>query len=179
MSTQTITVNKKEIQIVQNGSEKYVAIKPICQAIGIDFQNQINKLKEDDILSELYTLRYIVGADSKSRKMATIPLKYVFGWLFTINSNNVKEEVKSDLIEYKKQCYDALFETFTKRTSIIKEKTAIQIEIDRLEEEWKESETFQKIKALKAEKTKATKKLNELDKSVAQDQLDLFNNEEK
>lgn len=57
MSTQIITVNEKEITIATFGSQKYVAIKPICEAIGVDYDNQIEKIKSDEILSQLTTLR--------------------------------------------------------------------------------------------------------------------------
>lgn len=177
MSAQIITVNEKEIPIATFSNEKYVAIKPICKAIGVNFQKQLDKIKDDEILGQLYTLRVIVGADEKQRKMGTIPLKYVFGWLFTINPNNVKPEIKQDLINYKKECYDALFDTFTKRTSILKEKTNYQIEIDKLESNWKQTDDYKKIEELKKLQKNASQRLNKLDKNIVNDQLDLFKKE--
>lgn len=177
MSNQIITVNEKEIIIATLNNEKYVAIKPICGAIGVDFQTQLSKIKEDEILSQLYRLRPITGSDEKVYKMGTIPLKYVFGWLFTINPNNVKPEIKENLIDYKKQCYEALFDTFTKRTSILKEKTNYQIEIEKLEHNWKQTDEYKKIEELKQLQKTASKHLNNLDKNIINEQLDLFKKE--
>jgi uncharacterized protein YktB (UPF0637 family) len=174
MSSQIITVNEKEIIIATFNNEKYVAIKPICKAIGVNFQKQLSKIKEDEILGQVYTLRDIPGADEKVQKMGAIPLKYVFGWLFTINPNNVKPEVKQDLINYKKECYDALFDTFTKRTSILKEKTNLQVEIEKLEENWKQTDEYKKIEELKKLQKNASQRLNNLDKNIINEQLDLF-----
>lgn len=174
MENQTITVNNKEILITSKNGEKYVAIKPICEAIGVDYDNQIDKINKDEILSELTPLRGATGADGKEYKMRVISLRYVFGWLFTINPNKVKPEIKQQIINYKKQCYDALFDSFTKRTSILKEKTSYQIEIDKLESTWKESEEYKKIVALKQKQSDATKRLNALDKNVVSEQLDMF-----
>lgn len=55
----------------------------------------------------------MVGADKKGREMQTIPFKYVFGWLFSINPKNVAPEAKATIIKYKIACYDALYEYFT------------------------------------------------------------------
>lgn len=149
---QIIRVNDKEIIIATFSNKKYVAIKPICNAIGVDFQTQLIKIKEDEILNQLYRLRPITGLDEKVYQMGTIPLKYVFGWLFTINPNKVKPEIKQDVINYKKECYEALFDTFTTRTSILKEKTNYQIEIDQLESDWKQTDGY--IKRIKKEAKK-------------------------
>lgn len=174
MSSQIITVNEKEIPIATIKNEKYVAIKPICNAIGVDFQKQLEKIKSDEIIGQLYTLRGITGADGKTYKMGTIPLRYVFGWLFTINPKNVKPEIKQDLINYKKECYDALFDTFTKRTAILKEKTEYQVKLSDLEEKIKELDTYKEIQKYKSLIKNASERMNKLDKNVINEQLDLF-----
>jgi len=61
MSNQIITVNQKEITINSFGVEKYVAIKPICEAIGVDYDSQIEKINNDEILSQLTPLRGATG----------------------------------------------------------------------------------------------------------------------
>ena len=178
MSTQTITVNEKEITIATYGNERYVAIKPICEAIGVKYDTQIEKIKEDEILSQLTPLRGIVAADEKERKMRVIPLRFVFGWLFTINPNNVKPEIKQQVINYRMECYNALFDTFTKRTSILKEKTEYQRKVSQLEEELKEDERYKKIQKYKSLIKNASERMNKLDKNIVSEQLDLFNKEE-
>lgn len=174
MENQIITVNEKEILIISENSNKYVAIRPICEAIGIDYSSQLKKIKEDSILSSVVVLSTTTGADEKQYKMQTLPLRYVFGWLFRIDSRNVKEEIRESMEKYQKECYDVLFDTFTKRTSILKEKTDYQIEIDNLETNWKATEEYKKIQKLKSLQTDATKRLNNLDKDVINEQLDLF-----
>jgi hypothetical protein len=47
-----------------------------------------------------------------SVKMVCLPLKFVFGWLFSINENRVKPEVKEHVLKYKIECYNALFNHF-------------------------------------------------------------------
>lgn len=177
MSNQIITVNEKDILIITYYNEKYVAIKPICEAIGVDYSSQLQKLKDDPILSSTVVLSTTVGADEKHRKMQTLPLRYVFGWLFRIDSRKVKEEIRESVEKYQRECYDVLFDTFTKRTSILKEKTKYQLEIEALEKQLEDDIRVKKIKELKASVKNASQRLNSLDKNVVNEQLDLFKKE--
>ena len=177
MSNQVITVNEKEILIISYYNEKYVAIKPICEAIGVDYSSQLKKIKDDPILGSTVVLTTTVGADENNRKMQTLPIRYIFGWLFRIDSRNVKTEIRDSVEKYQRECYDLLFDTFTKRTSILKEKTKLQLEIEALEKELEEDIRVKKIKELKSSVKNASQRLNNLDKNVVNEQLDLFKKE--
>lgn len=118
-------VNNQQIIVVQNG-EKRVPIKPICEALGISYPSQFTKLKEDEILSSTIVLSTTVGADGKDREMVTIPYKYVFGWLFSINPKNVNPEAAETVKKYKMLCYDILYNHFAEMEEFL---------------EWKDSET--------------------------------------
>ena len=116
-STATITtvakINNKNILLIEDESgEKRIAVKPICEALGVSPQGQIKKLKTDEIMGSTVMLSLMVGADEKEREMTTIPFMWVYGWLFTINPKNVAPEAKGKLILYKKECYEALFQHF-------------------------------------------------------------------
>jgi hypothetical protein len=67
-----------------------------------------------------------------------------------------------------------LFDNYNKRTQVLKEKTATQIEIEKLEEELSQTKAYKKIQELKKQQTSSTKQLNALDKEIISNQLDLF-----
>lgn len=124
MKTQTRTVaviNKARIIVIENG-EKLVPIKPICEALGVSFQSQKEKIEEDDILAPTVRLSLTVAADGKEREMVCLPYKFIFGWLFTINPKNVKEEAKEGVINYKLACYNALYQSFTDSQEFLEQK---------------------------------------------------------
>jgi len=104
-------INGVNIQIIENG-KKMVPVKPICEALGIAFEPQFKRLKLDPILSSTVTLGVMVGADGKDREMVVIPLRFVFGWLFRIDSRNVKEEAREAVMNYQLECYNALYNYF-------------------------------------------------------------------
>lgn len=106
-------INGINIVTVQHQGEIYVPIKPICKAIGVNYTTQLEKLKSHPILSSTIPLRGTVGADGKDREMVCLPLKYVYGWLFTINPGNVSEEARQNVVKYQMECYDVLYRHFS------------------------------------------------------------------
>lgn len=123
-TTLVAKVNGKEIVVIENG-DKMVPIKPICEALGIDFSGQLQKLKEDPILGSTMELNPTVGADGKDREMVTIPFKFVFGWLFRIDSRNVKPEARDAVLRYQVECYDALYNHFIRHSEFIEWQSAL------------------------------------------------------
>lgn len=105
-------VNQVNIVAIEEKNEQLVPIKPICDAIGISFQGQNEKIQNDEILGSTVKLSLMVGADKKEREMFCLPLKYVYGWLFTINPKNVKPEAQEAVLKYKMECYDVLYDYF-------------------------------------------------------------------
>lgn len=111
-------VNGSEIVVVENG-QKIVPIKPICDALGVSFFQQFNKLKFDPILGPTITLNVVVDADGKNREIACIPFRYVFGWLFRIEVERESQEPNESLYKYQHQCYDALYNHLTRYTEFV------------------------------------------------------------
>jgi hypothetical protein len=165
-TTSVAKVNNVDIIIIENG-EKRVAVKPICEALGIAHQSQIERLKSDPILSSVVTLSVTTGVDGKRYEMVTIPFKYVFGWLFRIDSRNVKETAKEAVERYQLECYDALYFHFTELDDYLKYRTELAElkfeEVERYRDDFKETkarlekakEEFAEIRALTLEKYRA------------------------
>ena len=93
----------------------------------------MKKIKEDeDLFSTVVTLT-TVGADKRQREMVSIPLKYVFGWLFSIKPGNVAQEAKPFVKQYRKECYDVLWRHFSGESKRRMEENAREIQsLDRI-----------------------------------------------
>lgn len=105
-------INGVDIVTVDRDGEIFVPIKPVCGAIGIDFAAQYNKLQSDEFLSPTIAIIAMVAADDKSRDMVCLPLKYIYGWLATINPGKVAPEAREAVIAYRRECYDVLYDHF-------------------------------------------------------------------
>jgi len=106
------------IQIDFNGNileatpDKYIVVKDICEAIGIEYRRQYKKLKTDPSY-EAKLLK--VQTRGGVQEVFCIPLDKLNGWLFSINPNKVKPEVREKLVVYKKECFRVLHEHFSRR----------------------------------------------------------------
>ena len=166
--------NGKTIYFQSYDGQFWIAIKPICEVLNLEYTRQFKNLKEDKILSQLLAEQPMVGADNRIRKMVSLPEKYIYGWLFSINSSS------EDLKNYKKECYDVLYNyfhgTITGRKELLKLQIETDIEINIAESELLQSEAFQKLQELKKKSSTIKKELSKNDKEV-KDELTLFNYE--
>lgn len=126
MKTTTLAkINNVTIQMVSSNNEKLIPIKPICEALGIQYPTQFNKLKEDDFLNSVIALRATTGSDGKQYEMVCLPIEFVFGWLFTINPKNVNPDARDAVSKYRIECYRALFRHFTSQSEFLEAKQSI------------------------------------------------------
>ena len=122
-------INGVEIPAVVENGETYLPIKPICEAIGITFEPQFRKLKEDETLGSVIIIMITTGADGKSYEMVCLPLKFIYGWLFTINPGKVAPEAKGKVIKYRKECYEVLYDHFTGAGRKAQEQARLEAEL--------------------------------------------------
>lgn len=109
-----ITVNFRQDTLfaVERDDGMYVAVKPIVQALGLDWKAQHRRMSDDTILSEgmvTMTIPSVGGA----QETTCLKLDLVNGWLLTIDESRVKDdEVRQRVLVYKRECYKVLFEHF-------------------------------------------------------------------
>ena len=107
--------------LVTQGSQQqvYVPIRPLCDALGLAWSGQYERLQRDQVLSEVSmsvrVTRTDIDPDSRqphTSEMICLPLGFVNGWLFGISANRVKKEIRDRLIRYQRECYNVLYEAF-------------------------------------------------------------------
>lgn len=123
---QTINFNNQKLLTVEKDGTKYVAVKPICENLGIDWDSQRVKIKSNPILNSTTAIITVVAEDGKLREMVCLPIDMINGWLFTINLNKVSEEIRPVVFYYQKECYRALFEFWNKPKEAILPSTYIE-----------------------------------------------------
>jgi len=90
----------------------HVAMKPICENIGLDWKSQHRKITTHPVLKSTMVIMTTVAEDGKLREMLMLPVKFLHGWLFSIDSNRVKPEIRERLVEYQTECFDVLANHF-------------------------------------------------------------------
>lgn len=117
----TITFYDDEIRlvVVQRGGQQqaYVPIRPICEFLDVAWSPQLRRINRDPILSEVTSSVTVTVTEGGQRgQMLCLPLDYLNGFLFGINANRVKPEIRERLLRYQRECYQVLAQAFTGAT---------------------------------------------------------------
>jgi hypothetical protein len=120
-------VEQKEIEfygdaitaVLSEDGTVYVPVRPICDALGVAWDPQRRRIYRDPILTEsvMSVTVTVTDIDPSSRRprsseMIALPLDYLNGWLFGMNADRVKPEVRDRVLRYQRECYRVLFQAF-------------------------------------------------------------------
>jgi hypothetical protein len=163
--------NGKNIIFLNVDGSYWIALKPICEALNIEYTRSFKNAKNDPILGPALAIQPMqVSKNGKSqiRNVTCIPEEFIYGWIFSINSES------QELIEYKRTCYRLLYNHFhgviTNRKELLLERNQVDTEIHYLKEELKENqETYKKLKKLELKRKNISKKLNTQDKEFVKE----------
>lgn len=109
-----ITVNFRQDTLfaVERDDGVFVAVKPICDTLGVDWKSQYQRIKDDPVLSEGVVI-ITIPSPGGAQETTCLKLELVNGWLFKVDSRRVKEEeTRRKLLTYQRECYQVLFDAF-------------------------------------------------------------------
>ncbi|OCG58705.1 phage antirepressor N-terminal domain-containing protein [Gilliamella sp. GillExp13] len=109
---QLVQFHNQQISILNHNNKPYVAIKPICENIGLDWEAQRQRIKRNEILNSTAFMIKVVAKDGKNRDVLCLPLGYLNGWLAGIELSRVNPEIKPILKQYQLECFDVLYNHF-------------------------------------------------------------------
>lgn len=171
-----LEINDKEVYFTSAEGKWWVAVKPICDALGVDYSRQLRTLKEDNVLGDAWSLQTMHDTLGRQQKMAALPEFFVYGWIFQIQSDSPM------LQQYKWKCYEVLHNYFhgtaNQRSEQLKERVLLQREITKVKEELETLPQYKRLQELEKQSKQKSYELKALDNAVV-GQLDLFGEEEK
>ncbi len=114
----TVLFYDDEIMAVQmEGGSIFVPVRQLCDYLGVDWSAQYRRLSRDPVLGEVQATVAVTATDGRMREQVCLPLDYLNGWLFGVNADRVKPEIRERLIRYQKECYRVLARAFVKESS--------------------------------------------------------------
>ncbi|WP_295147977.1 phage antirepressor N-terminal domain-containing protein [uncultured Campylobacter sp.] len=108
MELTNFSFNADIIQVFDEQGQ-YVSVKNLCKNIGIDFKTQYEKILSDE---SFCPKSFKIETNGGVQVALCVPVEKINGWLFSINPNKVKPEIKAKLILYKNECFDVLYKHF-------------------------------------------------------------------
>ena len=107
------------VQLGEDG-EIYVALRPIVEALGLDWSGQLQRIKRDPVLSDEIktisvgvTTTQIRGRGEGAKYHVCLPKQYLSGFLFGINANRVRKELREPVIKWQREAHLFLDAAFT------------------------------------------------------------------
>lgn len=166
-----IEFNGQILHFVAIDGTYWIAIKPICDALEIEYTRAFKTIKSDPILSDVLAKQPMRDTKNRLQEMVALPEKYVYGWLFSIRSGS------DALLIYKRKCYDVLYEYFhgsiTKRHQALLNKSEALARLEDLENSLMSNPEFKEYSNTKAQIMRIGKELKELDDNLVNGQLRL------
>jgi hypothetical protein len=163
---------KNIVYLSANGTY-WIAIKPVCEVLVVDYIRHYKNLRADQILGPELSKQTMQVPGDQMRDYVCLPEEYIYGWIFSIRSES------KELQEYKCECYHILYNHFhgiiTRRRELIKERVIVTNERRTLEYELSQNDSFRKWEALKASEARIGKQMKEAERGEIQEELDLFN----
>lgn len=112
------TVEQKNVQFcgidipcVRIKKDIFVALKPLVEGMGMSWASQLQKINK--IRDRFKCVdNDMVDRNGKTRAFVTMPVNKLRGWLFTINANRVKKEIREDIEKFQDEVSDVINQYF-------------------------------------------------------------------
>ncbi|PCJ52846.1 MAG: hypothetical protein COA79_23190 [Planctomycetota bacterium] len=90
----------------KQNEEAYVALKPLCKVLDLDFSGQRKKVLGNP---SFYCGDIpMIGADGKKRSMFCLSTKEIFGWMLSVNPGKMNFNNRDKLMKFQKDSMDAV-----------------------------------------------------------------------
>jgi hypothetical protein len=110
---QAIDFHGDQITSIQDeNGDVWVPLRRLCNFLGLHLDTQRKKIKNDPKFD--HTLMRIVDSNSRNRETFCLKLDQLQGWLFTINANKIRADLRDKLHLYQQECFKVLNEYWTK-----------------------------------------------------------------
>jgi hypothetical protein len=100
------------LAVVVDDGRIFLPVRPICEFLGANWSAQRQRIMRDPVLSEEVEIVVVTTTKRGNPNVLALPLDMIHGWLFGINANRVKPEIRDLLLRYQRECYRVLANHF-------------------------------------------------------------------
>lgn len=120
-----IPFHGNQITLIGFNGQPYIAVKPICEHLGIKWQGQLARIhKSVDIWQPIML---VVPINGKNTDLHCLPKSKLFAWLMTIQPGRTTADIEIVLNHYQREC-DDLIDAFWKK-QITNQDTFFSVEL--------------------------------------------------
>lgn len=112
-----VPFHNTELFLIEHNGQPYTPLRQIVQGMGLDWASQFTKIKQKFATCVVEITMQILG-DDQSRSHTCIPVRKLPAWLYSVNPNKVKPELRDTVIKYQEECDDVLWDYWTKGKAV-------------------------------------------------------------
>ncbi|AWY20096.1 phage antirepressor N-terminal domain-containing protein [Moraxella bovis] len=101
---------------IEQDNIQYVAIRPIVENMGLEWSTQKQKLDRNPKFNCVHM--NTVAKDGKIREVLCMPIKKLNGWLFSINPEKVRADIRHIVEQYQEECFTVLHDYWHKGVAV-------------------------------------------------------------
>lgn len=166
--------NGTNIFFVAANGQYWIALKPICEALNVNWNRQFQNLKSNELLKAVFAIQQIQAPDNQLRNYVALPEFYVYGWLMQIQSES------AELQSFQWECYRVLYNyfhgTITGRKELLTQKAKAQLEANQAMNSLTPDNAI-KLNHATRKINQITAKLRQLDGEILEEERTLFFNQ--
>lgn len=102
---------------------EYVAMKPLVENLGLDWEGQRKRILRDEVLKGgMVIMEAPTGKHGNGgiQQMVFLPVELLNGWLFGIETSRLQDSaVKEKIIVYKKECFKVLHNYWSNKSNSV------------------------------------------------------------
>lgn len=123
VNTTAVQFHGQPVIMALSAGVAYVAMRPIVENLGMSWSTQVRKLSAASDKFNCVHMNMVGAAGSVHmntplkggiQEMLCIPLRKLNGWLFSINPEKVRSDIRDKLIQYQEECFSVLYEYWAK-----------------------------------------------------------------
>ena len=104
---------------IDGQQEVFVPIRPLCEYLGLSWRGQSERITRNPVLKEVVKGVRVTRTPSKDgisgggpQVAYCLPLEFLPGWLFGVDSSRVKSELQLKIVRYQRECFRILWQAF-------------------------------------------------------------------
>ncbi len=121
----------------QAGPAVYVPVRPLCNYLGLAWPPQFQRIQRDPVLSSVAKGVIVTITPSRGTRgggpqtAVCLPIEFIHGWLFGVDSSRVKPELRERLNLYRLECFAMLWRAFNAEALALVRHAALEARIDK------------------------------------------------
>ena len=109
----TVNFRGDELYGFKQDDGVFLAVKPMCEAMGVAWEPQRQRLNRDPVLSKGTFVMKVPFGRGGAQEAVCIKIELINGFLFGIDTSRIKDEaVRERVIVYQTECYQVLHDHF-------------------------------------------------------------------